>query len=438
MSTTQGQTQTLSRSQARRVALAAQGFLDKPHAEPTMRTFDRTLARTGVLQVDSVNVLQRAHYMPLYSRMGPYDADPRTGLLARAAEKRPRRVVEYWAHVQAFMPVDLWPLMQHRMDFYRAARGKWWKDVEDSMIERVRVAVAAQPGPVTARELEQVIGSGGPRSKEHWGWNWSEARKTLDFLYQIGELAIAGRTTQFEVRYDLPERVLPTQVLDLPVPDPQDAVTELVRRAARSHGVATASCLADYYRLRQQHDPKRPDLPSAAVAIEQLVEAGELEPVRVEGWRRQAYLHRDARVPRRVAARTLLSPFDPVVWERERTEQLFDFHYRIEIYTPPEKRVHGYYVLPFLLGEEIVARVDLKADRAAADGGLLRVAAAWAEPGAPAATAEQLAAELWRLADWLGLAGITVAPRGDLAPELSAAVSTSSAPSGPTSGPTVG
>ncbi len=227
MSTTQGQTQTLSRSQARRVALAAQGFLDKPHAEPTMRTFDRTLARTGVLQVDSVNVLQRAHYMPLYSRMGPYDADPRTGLLARAAEKRPRRVVEYWAHVQAFMPVDLWPLMQHRMDFYRAARGKWWKDVEDSMIERVRVAVAAQPGPVTARELEQVIGSGGPRSKEHWGWNWSEARKTLDFLYQIGELAIAGRTTQFEVRYDLPERVLPAQILDLPVLDPQDAVTEL-------------------------------------------------------------------------------------------------------------------------------------------------------------------------------------------------------------------
>ncbi len=275
MSSTQGQTQTLSRSQARRVALAAQGFLDKPHAGPTMRTFDRTLARTGVLQVDSVNVLQRAHYMPLYSRMGPYDADPRTGLLARAAEKRPRRVVEYWAHVQAFMPVDLWPLMQHRMDFYRAARGKWWKDVEDSMIERVRVAVAAQPGPVTARELEQVIGSGGPRSKEHWGWNWSEARKTLDFLYQIGELAIAGRTTQFEVRYDLPERVLPAQILDLPVLDPQDAVTELVRRAARSHGVATASCLADYYRLRQQHDPKRPDLPSTAVAIEQLVGTGE-------------------------------------------------------------------------------------------------------------------------------------------------------------------
>jgi uncharacterized protein len=413
--------ESLSRAQARRVALAAQGFLDPPHAVPTMRTFDRTLARTGVLQVDSVNVLRRAHYMPLYSRMGPYDAHPTTGLLARAAEKRPRRVLEYWAHVQAFMPVELWPLMQHRMDFYRAARGKWWRDVEDSMIERVRLAVAAQPGPVTARELEVLIGSGGPRSKEHWGWNWSEARKTLDYLYQIGELAIAGRTSQFEVRYDLPERVLPSHVLALPTPTPQEAVTELVRRAARSHGVASTACLADYYRLRQQPDARRPELPSTAVAVRQLVEEGELLPVRVEGWGRRAYLHRDARLPRRIGARTLLSPFDPVVWERARTEALFDFHYRIEIYTPPAERIHGYYVLPFLLGEELVARVDLKADRGAGDGGLLRVAAAWAEPGAPERTAVELAAELHRLAGWLGLGGVVVAPRGDLAPELAVA-----------------
>jgi len=413
--------ESLSRAQARRVALAAQGFLDPPHAVPTLRTFDRTLARTGVLQVDSVNVLQRAHYMPLYSRMGPYDAHPSTGLLARAAERRPRRVVEYWAHVQAFMPVELWPLMQHRMETYRQARGKWWKDVQDEAAERVRVAVAAGPGPVTARELEQRLGGSGPRTKEHWGWNWSEARKTLDYLYMVGELAVAGRNSQFEVRYDLPERVLPAEVLALPTPSPQEAVTELVRRAARSHGVASAACLADYYRLRQQPDPRRPELPSAAVAVRQLVEEGELLPVRVEGWRKQAYLHRDARLPRRVGARTLLSPFDPVVWERARTEALFDFHYRIEIYTPPAERVHGYYVLPFLLGDELVARVDLKADRGASDGGLLRVAAAWAEPGAPAATAAELAAELRRLAGWLGLGGVVVAPRGDLAPELSAA-----------------
>ena len=414
-------TDSLSRAQARRVALAAQGFLDPPHAVPTLRTFDRTLARTGVLQVDSVNVLQRAHLMPLYSRMGPYDAEPRTGLLARAAEGRPRRVVEYWAHVQAFMPVELWPFLQHRMAMFRAGRGTWWKDLDDGLVEQVRVAVAAQPGPVTSRELEAVLGHGGPRSKEHWGWNWSEARKALDFLYMAGELAIAGRTAQFEVRYDLPERVLPAAVLQAPTPDPQQAVTELVRRAARAHGVATGSCLADYYRERWQPAPGRPSVPCVKVAVDQLVEEGELLPVRVEGWRRQAWLHRDARLPRRVAARTLLSPFDPVVWERERTEHLFDFHYRIEIYTPAAQRVHGYYVLPFLLGDEIVARVDLKADRRAAAGGVLRVAASWAEPGAPAHNVTELAAELRRLAGWLGLGAIDVAPRGDLAPELAAA-----------------
>jgi uncharacterized protein YcaQ len=412
--------ESLSRAQARRVALAAQGFLDPPHAVPTLRTFDRTLARTGVLQVDSVNVLQRAHLVPLYSRMGPYDADPRTGLLARAEQGRPRRVVEYWAHVQAFMPVELWPLMQHRMARYRAGRGKWWKDVDDRLVEQVRTAVAGLPGPVTARELEVVLGSGGPRSRDHWGWNWSDARKVLDFLYMCGELAIAGRTSQFEVRYDLPERVLPPEVLAAPTPDPQEAVTELVRRAARSHGVATASCLADYYRERWQPVPDRPEVPSVKVAVERLVEEGELLPVRVEGWGRQAWLHRDARLPRRVRARTLLSPFDPVVWERERTQQLFDFHYRIEIYTPAAQRVHGYYVLPFLLGDELVARVDLKADRRAS-GGTLQVAASWAEPGAPAETAVELAAELERLAGWLGLSGIQVAPRGDLAAELAAA-----------------
>ena len=407
--------ESLSRAQARRIALAAQGFLDKPHAVPTMRTLLRALGRTGVLQIDSVNVLQRAHYMPLYSRMGPYDAHPTTGLLARAAEKRPRRVLEYWAHVQAFMPVELWPLMQYRMSTYREGRGKWWKDVEEGLADRVRVAVAAGGGPVTARDLELRLGAGGPRRKDHWGWNWSEARKALDYLYMVGDLAIAGRNSQFEVRYDLPERVLPPEVLALPTPGPQESVTELVRRAARSHGVAAGSCLADYY--RQRYAPA-PGVPSTKVAIDQLVEEGELVPVRVEGWGKQAYLHRDARIPRRVRARTLLSPFDPVVWERERTEHLFDFHYRIEIYTPPEKRVHGYYVLPFLLGEEIVARVDLKADRRAAGGGVLQVAAAWAEPGAPEHTATELAAELVRLAGWLGLSGVSVAPRGDLAPEL--------------------
>ena len=388
---------SLSRAQARRVALAAQGFLDPRHTTPTMRTFNRTLARTGLLQVDSVNVLQRAHYVPLFSRMGPYDVD----LLRRAAERRPRRIVEYWAHVQAFMPVELWPVMRHRMDHYREVRGKWWRDLPEDLPAVVHDAVRDR-GPSTARDLDD----GGPRRKEHWGWNWSDTRKALDFLYMSGELAIAGRNGQFEVIYDLPARVLPREVLDAPTPSKADADRELVRRAARAHGVATVKDLSDYYRMR---------VAPTADAVADLVEAGELLPVTVEGWKRPAYLHRDARLPRAVNARAVLSPFDPVVWERARTEALFDFHYRIEIYVPEAKRRHGYYVLPFLLGDRIVGRVDLKADRSARR---LVVKAAYAEPGAPSETAEELSAELRSLADWLGLDDVTVEGRGDLAPAL--------------------
>jgi uncharacterized protein YcaQ len=403
----------LNKLQARRIALAAQGFTDRAHATPSLKTLDRTVARTGVLQVDSVNVLQRAHYMPLYSRMGPYDVD----LLRRATTstgRRERTLVEYWAHVQALMPVELWPLMRHRMDHYRAERGKWGFTADATLEPRVRDAVRDR-GPVTARDLEDEL-STGPRSREHWGWNWSEARKVLDYLYLVGDVAIAGRNSQFEVVYDLPERVLPAAVLDAPTPTPQEAVTELVRRAARSHGVASLACLADYYRLRLQ---PAPGAASAKVAVEELVEAGELAPVTVQGWKRQAYLHRDARVPRRVGARTLLSPFDPVVWERARAEALFDFFYRIEIYVPQDKRLHGYYVLPFLLGDRLVARVDLKADRATRR---LLVPGAFAEAGAPPETADELAAELRRLAGWLGLDDVVVGVRGDLSPALGAAL----------------
>jgi uncharacterized protein YcaQ len=402
----------LTQLQARRIALAAQGFTDRAHATPSLKTLDRTVARTGVLQVDSVNVLQRAHYMPLYSRMGPYDVD----LLRRATTstgRRERTLVEYWAHVQALMPVELWPLMRHRMEHYRAERGKWGFTADPTLEPRVRDAVRDR-GPVTARDLEEDL-STGPRSRENWGWNWSEARKVLDYLYLVGDVAIAGRNNQFEVVYDLPERVLPAAVLDAPTPTAQEAVTELVRRAARSHGVASLACLADYYRLRLQ---PAPGAASAKVAVEELVEAGELVPVTVRGWKRQAYLHRDARLPRRVSARTLLSPFDPVVWERARAEALFDFFYRIEIYVPPEKRLHGYYVLPFLLGDRLVARVDLKADRATRR---LLVPGAFAEAAAPPDTADELAAELRRLAGWLGLDDVVVGHRGDLAPALAAA-----------------
>ncbi|HEX5771052.1 MAG TPA: crosslink repair DNA glycosylase YcaQ family protein [Nocardioidaceae bacterium] len=389
---------TLSRAQARRVALVAQGFRDPRHTVPTMRTFNRTLARTGVLQIDSVNVFQRAHYMPLFSRMGRYD----TELLRRAAERRPRKIVEYWAHVAAFMPVDLWPHMQHRMAGYRE-RGHEWPivrtkpELAESLLAEVR-----EVGPATARDLDDGL----PRVKEHWGWNWSDTKKALEYLFFAGQLTVAGRNSAFERLYDVPERVLPAEVLDAPTPSVEEANIELVRRAAMSHGVGTEYCLRDYFRMH--HAAARP-------AIDALVESGELLPVRVEGWGRPAYLHKDARLPRKVDARALLSPFDPVVWERARTEHLFGFRYRIEIYVPEEKRVHGYYVLPFLLGDQLVARVDLKADR---QGSVLVVKSAYAEPGAPEETASELAAELAEAARWLDLDDIAVEPRGDLADEL--------------------
>jgi uncharacterized protein YcaQ len=394
---------SLSIAQARRVALAAQGFVSGKRPEPTMRTLMRTLERTGVLQVDSVNVLQRAHFMPLYSRMGPYDVD----LLRRAASGRQRRrLVEYWAHMQSYMPVELWPVMAHRMADHRAMKGKWGTAAEHDRLEVSLLAEIRDRGAATARDLD----GGLPRAKDHWGWNWSATRRVLDAMYSAGQVAIAGRNSQFEIVYDLPERVLPTAVLDAPIPTRAEADLELVRRAARSHGVATVKDLADYYRM---------SVAATTTAVRTLVEAGELRPVTVRGWRRPAYLHRDARVPRRVDARALLSPFDPVVWERARTEALFDFHYRIEIYTPAAKRVHGYYVLPFLLGDAIVARVDLKADRPSRT---LVVKAAYAEPGAPDRTAAELSEELRRLAGWLGLDRLKVEPRGDLVTALSALV----------------
>jgi len=397
-----GPMQTLSRAQARRVALVAQGFRDPRHTVPTMRTFNRTLARTGVLQIDSVNVLQRAHYMPLFSRMGPYAPD----LLRRAAEQPPRRIVEYWAHVAAFMPVELWPHMRHRMRAYEA-RGHEWEAVrhKPELVDSL-MAEVAERGPSTPRDLDDGL----PRQKVHWGWNWSDTKKVMEYLFASGRLAVAGRNSAFERLYDLPERVVPREHLEAPEPTLEEASVELLRRGAVAHGVGTERDLRDYYRMR-------PELAKPALAT--LVESGELLPVRIEGWDRPAFLHRDAALPRRVRARALLSPFDPVVWERERTEKLFEFHYRIEIYVPAPKRVHGYYVLPFLLGDRIVGRVDLKADR---KQGVLRVLGCFAEPGAPDETADELAAELRDLADWLTLQDIEVQPHGDLAPALTVAV----------------
>jgi len=388
--------------------LVAQGFRDPRHTVPTMRTFSSTLARTGVLQIDSVNVLQRAHYMPLFSRMGSYDTD----LLARASEKDPRRVVEYWAHVAAYMPVDLWPHMRHRMVGYRDRGHAWTREKSSARLVDSLMAEIREDGARTPRDLDEGL----PRQKVNWGWNWSETKRALEYLFISGELAVSRRNSQFERVYDLPERVIPAAILDQPTPTRHETRRELLRRAARSHGVATVRCLRDYYRL--QLEPGE-DTASTMVAIKELVEDGELLPVTIEGWKRPAYLHRDAVLPRKLGARALLSPFDPVVWERERTEKLFDFFYRIEIYVPEAKRMHGYYVLPFLLGDAIVGRVDLKADR---KDGLLRVLGAYAEPGAPEETAVELAAELESLAGWLGLSAIEVAGRGDLSPRLALAV----------------
>jgi len=396
-------TGSLSAAQARRITLVAQGFRDARHQQPTMRTLTRTVERTGLLQIDSVNVLQRAHFMPLFSRMGPYDV----GLLDRASGRAPRRLVEYWAHCAAYMPVELWPVMVHRMHHHRARGHKWFGLPDDPGLPRALLREIEEGGPATARDLDDGL----PRTRDNWGWNWSNTKKALEFLFFAGQLSVARRNAAFERVYDLPERVIPRSILERPEPTVLEAARELLRRAARSYGVATEFDLRDYFRMQESAAHREHVTP----ALRSLVDDGELLPVTVEGWRRPAYLHRDVTIPRKVHARALLSPFDPLVWRRERTEALFDFFYRIEIYVPEAKRVHGYYVLPFLLGDRIVARVDLKADRA---GRLLQVLGAYAEPAAPEHTASQLLESLRELACWLGLDDVRVAGRGDLAPAL--------------------
>ncbi|HEX5597680.1 MAG TPA: crosslink repair DNA glycosylase YcaQ family protein [Micromonosporaceae bacterium] len=398
--------ESLSPSQARRIALAAQGFGEPPPSgPPTLRHLRRVLNRVGLLQMDSVNVLQRAHYLPLYSRLGPYP----TALLDRAAYQRPRQLFEYWGHEASLIRVDLHPALRWRM---AAAHADAWGGMrriareQPQLVAWVRDEVRAN-GPLTATEIEQDA----PRQTGNWGWNWSTVKQALEFLFWSGEVAAARRTGAFARVYDLPERVLPAAVLDEPTPTVAEAHRRLVSVAARALGVAAEPELRDYFRL---------PLPGARAAIAELVEAGELTPVRVQGWRQPAYLHVDARLPRWIRGDTLVSPFDPLIWERARTERLFGFTYRIEIYVPAPQRVHGYYVLPFLQGERFTARVDLKADRRA---GVLRVPAAWIEPGVEAGpTAAALAAELQRLAGWLGLGAVAPPVAGDLAGPLTAAL----------------
>jgi uncharacterized protein YcaQ len=395
----------VSAAQARRIAIAAQGFgspvdRDDPAQPPTARAMLAMATRLGVIQIDSVNVLARAHYLPLFSRLGPYDTDR----LDQASWRAPRRRFEYWGHEASLLPVETQPLLRWRM---ARARDEAWGGMRRVAAEQPELLAQVltdvrERGPISASRL--VAEESRPKRTGPW-WDWSDAKRAIEFLFWSGQVTSARRRG-FERLYDLPERVLPRAVMEAPTPSEADAQRELVRIAARAFGIATERDLRDYFRL---------PVAVARARVAELVESGELVATSVEGWRSAAYLWPGTRIPRRTHARALVAPFDPLVWERDRTRRLFDFAYRLEIYVPAPKRVHGYYVLPFLLGDRLVARVDLKADRAA---GALLVQAAWAEEQAPAQTAAELAAELALMARWLGLERVEVRDRGDLAPAL--------------------
>lgn len=396
--------ETLSAAQARRIALAAQGFGRGGRERPSSwaRT-TATVATMGLLQLDSVSTLVRSHYLPCFSRIGLYD---RATFDRRAFGRRHRPFFEYWAHEASLLPLSLQPLLRWRM-----ARAERLQGIYKGMAAFVRanpdyVAAVEQEirdrGPLSAGALEDPGARSGP-----W-WGRPKGKVALEYLFWAGRVTTAGRNG-FTRIYDLTERVLPDDILSAPTPAEAGAVRSLSAIAARALGVATAADIRDYFRL---------PVDETRAAIAELVETGTLLPVAVKGWRQPAYLHREARIPRRVQARALLSPFDPLVWERGRTARLFGFHYRLEIYTPAPQRRFGYYVLPFLLGDRLVARVDLKAERARET---LHVLAAHGEDGSAAgAVAEPLAAELRLMADWLGLPDIKTHPRGDLAPALRA------------------
>jgi uncharacterized protein YcaQ len=391
---------TLGAPEARRIALAAQGFGRRPASVITRRKLLRAIERLGVVQMDSVNVVSRTHYLPAFSRLGAY---PRT-LLDEAAWGPRRGLFEYWAHEASLLPLATQPLLRWRMADAHDGIGVW-RGVARFLRERrdlVDRALAEihDRGPLAASELELgAKGAGG------W-WGWSEAKRALECLFWTGELTTATRRGNFERVYGLPETVLPRAVLNAPTPARDEAQRRLLRIAARALGVATERDLRDYFRMGVAETRAR---------LAELVAAGDLVAVTVKGWREPAYLDAAARRPRRIAASALLSPFDNAIWFRERTERMFGVRIRLEIYTPAARRTHGYYVLPFLEGDALTARVDLKAERQA---GTLRVQAAHAEPWATPETAAKLAAELKLMAGWLGLERVAVEPRGDLAAAL--------------------
>jgi uncharacterized protein YcaQ len=388
---------TLSVAQARRIALAAQGFAERrPPGRVDRRHVRKVFDRLGLVQMDSVNVLVRTQYLPLFSRLGPYDRS----LLDRLAYQD-HEVFEYWGHEASLIRADIQPLLRWRMDGDHRWSGmrQWVADQDPKLIDTVHAAVLAD-GPISAGELDDE-----DRKKGPW-WGWGDTKRTLEHLFYVGRVGAVRRHT-FERAYCDPALVVPAEVLALPTPDPRDAMVTLLERSARGFGVGTAKDLADYFRL---------PIKAARPMLEEMADAGVVDRVTVDGWKEPTYLHPEAKIPRRIDACALVSPFDSIMWERDRIERLFEFSYRIEIYVPKPKRTYGYYVLPFLLGDRYVARVDLKSDRA--DSKLL-VQSAFAEPGVDhAEVAERLCGELRLMATWLGLDDVVVVDRGDLAPAL--------------------
>lgn len=386
----------ISLAEARRIALAAQGFAEpRPSGRVDRRHLRRVVDRMGLVQIDSVNVLVRSQELPLFARLGPH---PRS-LIADATAAG--ELFEYWVHEACHVPTE-----HHHLHRWQMERDHKWSRYWDLMERRPGYIAEVLrrielDGPVVAGDLSERVGK-----KGQW-WDWDDAKVALEHLFWKGTVTATRRVNDFARVYDLTERVLPADVLSRPAVAERDARKQLLEMAARHHGLGTLTDLADYHR-------QKPTV--CAPLLAELVEDGTLREVQVEGWAKPAYLHPEAKRPRRVQACALLSPFDPVCWFRDRTERLFGFRYRIEIYTPAPKRVYGYYVLPVLWGDALVGRLDMKADRAA---GVLRVPAAHAEPGVPqAAVAADVAGELRRMADWLGLGSVEVADRGDLAPAL--------------------
>jgi len=375
---------SLRRGEARRIALAAQGFGARQPSTVGRPQILAAIRRLGLLQIDSVNVLVRAHYLPLFSRLGYYDR----AVLDRLAYRRRRKLFEYWGHEASLLPLETFALLRWRMERARRRIGIW-RSVAGIAVERPDLVAAAEAtirsdGPLAASDFENA----GPTAS--W-WGWSDVKRALEFLFRSGTLTTAARRGSFERVYDLTERVLP-EAFAAPAVGEEPAQRELLRIAARAYGIATESDLRDYFRL---------DVTDAKRGVAALVAEGALIPVSVEGWKQPAYLDAAYRLPRRITTSAFLSPFDPLVWNRARARRLFDFDYRLEIYTPSHKRVHGYYVLPYLVDEKLAARVDAKADRA---NGVLRIHALHYEPGSNRTSIfERLQVDVTLLAAWLGL-----------------------------------